>query len=217
MLERSQVTGLLLCGGASRRMGKDKALLPALQVPAGLGPARDLLGRSAGLLAERCGRVLLATGSGARYSDRGLEVVLDRAAGLGPLAGLEAGLRAATTPWVLAIPCDLPLLDLPALDGLLQAAADGDLPAGVASDLRPDIWHWHGGDQLQPLCCLVRAACADAAGLALDRGRRRVIAFWDEPTEGRPLRVHGLSPSESVRKSLWNVNTAAEWTAARSG
>lgn len=214
MLERSQVTGLLLCGGASRRMGKDKALLPA---PGGEGAARDLLGRSSGLLAERCGRVLLATGSEDRYGDRGLERVLDRAPGLGPLAGLEAGLRAAATPWVLAIPCDLPLLDLPALDGLLQAAAGGEGPAGNGTDLGPDVWHWQGADQIQPLCCLVRSACADAAGSALDHGRRRVIAFWDESTEDRPLRVRGLVPSESVQKSLWNVNTAAEWSAARSG
>lgn len=205
MLERSQVTGLLLCGGASRRMGQDKALLPE---PGAEEGGRDLLERSARLLEERCQRVLLATGAETRYAERGWETVLDRAPGLGPLAGLEAGLRAASTPWLLAIPCDLPRLALPALDGLLEQAA---------ADPGPDVWHWESGDQLHPLCSLMRTCCAEPAGRALDRGKRRVIAFWDEPMEGRPLRVQGLLPGELVRESLWNVNTAAEWSAARSG
>ena len=54
---RARVLGAVLCGGASRRMGRDKALLRL----AG-GDAPTLLARAAGVLAEVTGDVVLACG-----------------------------------------------------------------------------------------------------------------------------------------------------------
>ena len=72
--------GVVLCGGSSRRMGRDKALLEI--------EGQSLVARAASALAEVAPRVLLASGSAPRYPALGLECVLDPVEGNGPLAGL---------------------------------------------------------------------------------------------------------------------------------
>ena len=94
-------TALLLAGGASRRMGRDKALL-------------QIRGRRAIDLAvshyrPRARAVLVASGS-RRIPHLGAIQVADPVKGAGPLAGLAAGMACASTPWVLLLACDQPLL-----------------------------------------------------------------------------------------------------------
>ena len=86
--DRTQVSGLVLCGGHSRRMGSDKALLP-------LGGQR-LIDFPLGALAQVAGSTSLAVGSTERYGELGLSQVLDDPAwgDAGPLAGLLAGAMA---------------------------------------------------------------------------------------------------------------------------
>lgn len=177
-------------------MGRDKALLELDSVA--------LLDRAASLLGSRCSSVLLAPGSEPRYGDRGLPLVLDRAPDLGPLGGLEAGLLAASTRWVLAVACDLPWLADGAVDGLLAAA-----------QAEPDkhVYAWDCGRGPEPLCCLIDQACAPAVGLALDRGERRALAYWRGEVNGESARVLELSAPAAVAGSLMNVNTSAEWDA----
>src|SRR5436190_11383524 len=62
------VAGLCICGGRSRRMGRDKAELELC--------GTTMLDRAIATLGEVAPRVLLATGARRRYASRGLEVVL---------------------------------------------------------------------------------------------------------------------------------------------
>jgi molybdopterin-guanine dinucleotide biosynthesis protein A len=196
MLRAEEVTGLVLCGGASRRMGSDKALLELDSVA--------LLDRATKLLASRCVEVRLAPGAQERYADRGLPMALDRGPDLGPLGGLEAGLLAARTRWVLAVACDLPWLSEAALDGLLSACA---------AQPGSHVYAWNCGRGPEPLCCLIDQACGPAITDALDRGERRALAYWKAEVAGSPARVLELTAPETVAGSLMNVNTPAEWDA----
>ena len=198
-LDRQQVTGLVLCGGASSRMGQAKATLP-------WGDA-DLLGRTLKLLREHCETLLLATGSEEQYTERNCTVVLDRAQGLGPLAGLEAGLAKARTTWVLALACDLPRLAKPVIEGLLQAASKRNHAQVV-------VWNCRG--RIEPLCCLLRRSCLDAVSAALDSGERRMISFWKGTPEHGALHVQELTASLEIEAALANVNTPADWEAVSS-
>lgn len=93
------VTGLVLAGGASRRMGTDKALLRL--------DGLRLVDRAVGLMSAFCGRVLVAGGS---RPVPGLDVaqIPDALPGSGPLGGIVAGLSASQTPLMAVVAVDMP-------------------------------------------------------------------------------------------------------------
>jgi molybdopterin-guanine dinucleotide biosynthesis protein A len=98
------ITGLILAGGASRRMGADKAFLEIEGQP--------LIARVHAVLAPLFAEVLIAAGS--PTPERGpfpARALYDETPGQGPLGGLVAGLKVARTPWVFMVACDMPTLD----------------------------------------------------------------------------------------------------------
>src|SRR5262245_16634368 len=119
MVPRSDLTGLVLCGGKSRRMGSDKA---ALAVGGG-----TLIEHAVAVLSGIAGETLLACGPSERYAELGLPRVLDRRPDSGPLAGLEAGLARARTRWIAALACDMPRADPRVILALLERAIERDL------------------------------------------------------------------------------------------
>ncbi len=105
------VTGLILAGGASRRMGSDKALVAFDGEP--------LLRRVATRLLEVCDEILVASGDGERLRAFGHRQVADARQGSGPLGGLVAGIEAASNDLVAAVAVDMPF----ASSGLLAEMA----------------------------------------------------------------------------------------------
>lgn len=103
-------TGLVLAGGRSSRMGRDKALLP--------WRGRPLLAHMQALLHSAGAQEVLVSG------DRpGHPGIVDTQPDLGPLGGLAsviAQLSDATT--LVVVPVDMPLLSMPLLERLLAAA-----------------------------------------------------------------------------------------------
>lgn len=169
----ASVEGLVLCGGASRRMGRDKARIH-------LGE-RTLLGHSLAALAPLCGRLRLASGSAVRYADLGIPAVLDPAGLFGPAAGIVAGLQAAAplTRYVLVLACDLPRMRPQVLGALLARAKAEGLDACFLESERG----------LEPLCAALSPSVAFAIRAAQAKGRRTVTAFLEEPlAEGRAVR-----------------------------
>src|SRR5512133_2589419 len=113
---------LILAGGASSRMGTDKAWLPA-----GEGPLVERLARRVLPVAEE---ILFSANQPERYRALAASlpiparVISDLYPGAGPLAGLHAGLKAAGHDLVLALATDMPLVNL-ALVTHLIGLADG--------------------------------------------------------------------------------------------
>jgi molybdopterin-guanine dinucleotide biosynthesis protein A len=112
------LTGLLLAGGGSRRMGRDKT------APDFLVGGEPLAARAARVLAEVCGQVLVASGDGKRLGWLGLPQVADALPDSGPLGGLVAGLEAALHPHVAAVAADMPFAS-PAVLRLLASLVGG--------------------------------------------------------------------------------------------
>jgi len=94
-------SAIVLCGGRSTRMGRDKASLP-------FGDEALLL-RVVRLAREVASEVLLVAREGQALPD-GLDAVRDPVEGLGPLAGIAAGLHAMTGERAFVCACDMPLL-----------------------------------------------------------------------------------------------------------
>lgn len=93
-------TGLILAGGESRRMGRDKASLEF--------GGQTLLQRAIDLLQSVFPQVLVSVRR--PRGDVAAPQVLDEIPGAGPLAGLCTGLARSGTPWVFAMAADMPFL-----------------------------------------------------------------------------------------------------------
>ena len=144
------LTGLVLAGGTSSRMGRDKALLEL--------DGMRLVDAAVAVLAAVCDRVLVAPGD--RVIE-GLDVEqIPDAAGEGPLAGIVAGLRQARTPLLAVLGVDMPR----ASGGvLLELAARWTAEAGVAPVVDGVI---------QPLHAVYATARAEQFAALLARGER---------------------------------------------
>ncbi len=109
-------TGILLCGGKSRRMGRDKASLVLCGKPL-------LLWQADKLRALGAEELLLAGGT---RTLPGARIVPDLLPERGPLGGLHACLTAASFEYCLVLPVDAPLVPEPALRALLDTAQGCD-------------------------------------------------------------------------------------------
>lgn len=157
------LSGVVLAGGASRRMGTDKALL---RLPpahgAGEGAAPRLVDHAAAVLAACCDDVVVAAGDGRRIDGLAVPQIGDAVAGAGPLGGVLAGLRAARHPLVAVLAVDQPGAD-PAVFRLLAARWAGE--AAVVP---------RAGGRLQPLAAVWARAAAGPLATLLARGDREV-------------------------------------------
>jgi molybdopterin-guanine dinucleotide biosynthesis protein A len=155
--------GVVLAGGASRRMGRDKATLELAGEPLAAAAARRL--------AAVCPLVVVA--------DRGRGTVPGRTSladgpGEGPAAGLLGAARAWPGRPLLALACDLPGVPVPLLAELTG-------PGGIDLELAPVdlvIPRWSGG--LEPLCALWGAAALTALAERVARGLYALHSLVEE-------------------------------------
>jgi molybdopterin-guanine dinucleotide biosynthesis protein A len=186
---RSRCSLVILAGGLSSRMGRDKASLPA-----GDGTLIEHLARR---LAPVVDETIIAGGS-VHPPFEGVRIVADHRPGLGPLAGMLAGFAVAKERLVWVVGCDLPDVE-PALGGLLLALA-GDYEAVVP---RPD-------QEPEAVCALYVRELAPRIVALLEAGQRSLKSLLD-----RSL-VHYVG-SDELRavdpqlRSFRNINTAADY------
>src|SRR5687767_301911 len=135
------VQGFILVGGASRRMGQDKAQLR-------LGP-ETMLERLAARLSPVTSSVMLV-GSRRAYVGHSLPTVPDVYEKWGALGGIHAALSAAKTDWSIVIACDLPFVTRDLFERL-KSFADESPYKSIDSivPLQPD-------GRPQPVCALYR-------------------------------------------------------------
>jgi len=100
MAERLPISGCLLAGGQSLRMGRDKALVDF--------EGKPLIARLAERLSAVCDEVLVSARSPDAYAFFELPMIEDCFPGRGPLSGIHAALQACSRPWLFALACDMP-------------------------------------------------------------------------------------------------------------
>ena len=136
------VTGIILAGGKSSRMGKDKGLLEL--------SGKKLVEIAIGNLSSLCDRILISTNSDA-YAQFGLEVVPDRNPNIGPMGGSYSSLLRSNTGTNLVLSVDLPFINKGTLRYLLEQSRDVEVAVP-----------WSGEEHYEPLC-----ACYDRSVLPL--------------------------------------------------
>jgi molybdopterin-guanine dinucleotide biosynthesis protein A len=119
-LSETLITGIILAGGRSSRMGKNKALLP---LPG--NQTVTFVEHLASLLAPCCADVLVVArdqAHAAGYILPGVRVVYDKMPGYGPLIGLYSGLGEIHTQQALVVAVDMPFVHPPLLSFLISQA-----------------------------------------------------------------------------------------------
>ncbi|MEI7829399.1 MAG: molybdenum cofactor guanylyltransferase [Prolixibacteraceae bacterium] len=107
------LTGIVLAGGKSSRMGQEKGLIHFRGKP--------LIQFGIELLCRFSDRILISSNNSG-YLQFGYELVPDLVSGLGPAAGLAATLTHSETTWNIVIGCDLPFLEVELIDLMLEKA-----------------------------------------------------------------------------------------------
>ncbi|HWK39919.1 MAG TPA: molybdenum cofactor guanylyltransferase MobA [Hyphomicrobium sp.] len=195
----ADVTGVLLAGGRSSRMGgREKALLS-------LG-GRPMLQHVADRFGPQVARTVInANGDPARFADFALPVVADSIEGQpGPLAGLLTGIAWARreTPaarFIATVPADCPFLPRDLVARLMAALLEADSPCAIAAT----------AGQRHPVAGLWRMELADAAADALAQNMRALHRFADAQgcavAAFSPVRIDGAEVDP-----FFNVNTPGD-------
>ncbi len=113
------ISGAVLVGGESRRMGRDKAMLSV--------DGQPLVQHVVGVLREVVDEVLLVGTGAERYGWLDARIVDDLIPGAGPLGGIHTALSSASRSRCLVVACDMPFLNLGLLRYMLQEAVGWDV------------------------------------------------------------------------------------------
>ncbi len=182
------VTGVILAGGESSRMGSDKALLRIDGV--------SFLERIRETLHGVIGRVVISAREESGYSVPGTPIIGDVFKNCGPLGGIHAALSAIPTARAFVVSCDLPLVTPEACRRILTTDAPDDIVIARV------------GTRLQPLFGLYHKKILPELERALRQGRYSVLDFLNTVD----VTVVDLGPSAG----LVNVNTPGDYEGIRS-
>lgn len=189
----THLSALVLAGGRGKRMGTPKAVLQLA--------GERLVDRAVRLAGEVFGEVLVSRGIGAAIPHLTVRQVPDQERAFGPLAGLQAGLRAVRTEGIVTLPIDMPLID-PAFLALL---------AGELGDADALVTRSRSG--LQPLLAAYHRRCLPAIEDTMARGQRQVLRFFPH-VRLRELVVTEFEGWRDHDEMFLNVNTPADRDAA---
>lgn len=190
------LTVAIQAGGRSSRMGEDKALRPFL--------GRPLIQRVVERLRPIADEMIVTTNRPAEYAFLGLPLFADSGPQRGALGGLYTALRAAGSPLVAVVACDMPFasaallaeaarrLELERLDAVLPGTERG----------------------AEPLHAVYRrSTCLPMIHAALQAGELKVTA-WIPRVRLRVLRVDEWKEWDPQGLAFWNLNTPKEFTEA---
>ncbi len=192
-----QITGVILAGGRSSRMGgNDKGLL--------LLDGRPLYQHVLSRLHPQVSHILIsANRHQAQYQQSGYPVIGDITPDFaGPLAGMLAGLTYAETDWVFFAPCDVPALPEDIVERLWQQR--GNASAAYARD----------NERVHPTLALMHRALIAPLTQYLAQGDRKLMLFL-ERVDGHavsftttPQAFRNLNTPDDLR--LWSENDGSE-------
>ncbi|MGW9527836.1 molybdenum cofactor guanylyltransferase [Paenibacillus terrae] len=156
-----EVTGIIVAGGRSSRMGQDKAMLQ-------LGGV-TVLERISAVLGQVVQRVIVVARDPQQYRRFGLEMTTDLYPGLGPLSGIHAGLSASNTEWGIVVACDMPFVQPEVLRALIAHTTESALQAVITSV----------DGRIHPLLGMYHRSVLPSAEQCLRNGRLRLIDWLD--------------------------------------
>lgn len=179
------LSGAVLAGGSSKRMGNDKRFVGFFN--------ETLLGATLKLIKETVDDPMVSCRPDDEFCFPGIRSVKDGAGNHGPLMGIHQCLKSAKYPWVLVIPCDMPLLNSKLLNSIVKRKDDGHMVISAFAL-----------EKVQPLVALYHKKCLPhLKDYLFYQGKRSVVGFLDYLPKGSVSLCKNL-PSLPF---LFNINT----------
>ena len=193
----TDVTGVLLAGGKSRRMGEDKRFI--------LVGRRTLFERSCAVLCELFEQVCVVIAQDSPSFQAEVPVVRDLIPDCGSLGGLYTGLRLAKTQHIFLAACDMPFLNPDVIRYMVRLKDQADIV----------ISRW--ATRLQPTHAVYGRDCLPVIEEMMNLHNRKIHSMIDHPA----LRVRLIAESEIRQidhdgRSMFNINTPSDLEQARS-
>ena len=188
MLNKHNVTAVILAGGKGRRMdGKDKGLVELAN--------RPLIEYVIDAIKPQVETIILnANRNQEQYSQYGYPVIPDALLDYqGPLAGFISALKNSTTSHIVTLPCDGPFLPRDLVERLIFALTDSEAEIAVA----------HDGDRMQPVYSLIPTTLINSLSSFLDTGERKIDLWYKQH------RV-ALADFSDCPETFRNINTAEQ-------
>jgi molybdopterin-guanine dinucleotide biosynthesis protein A len=185
------ISVIVLAGGASQRMGTNKALLL-------VDEQETLVSRVVANLRALSDDILLVSNTPELYAGMDVRHVSDQFQGAGPLAGLHAGLLAARHPWAFVAACDMPLIDHRLVRYMVVLTSGYDAVV-------PKV-----GESSEPLHALYSRTCLPAIETRLLVNQRRMISFYPD-VRVRYVDEREIAIFDRTGRSFANANTPEDW------
>jgi molybdopterin-guanine dinucleotide biosynthesis protein A len=182
----NDLTGIVLAGGLSTRMGRDKASLP-------WGDS-DLLHTVLARLVPVCNELIVVSNIARDIAVPGVKIVTDRFFRCGPLGGMHAGLLASTNNYNFIVACDMPNLNTAAVAYIREVAA------GYAVAV-PFI-----DGYFNPLHAVYHKSCLPHIERLLAEERYRILEFYPL-INLRQISEEELRQFDPELRTLDNINT----------
>lgn len=187
-------SAVILAGGKSRRMGRDKSQL-ILQ-------GETLVERITRRLAALSDDLILVANAPEPLAGSGVRQIGDVLPGGGALSGLHAGLTVARYEYALVVACDMPFLNLNLLRHM----------AGLVSGYAVVVPRWQG--ELEPLHAFYSRECLPVIEPILAHGGGRIIELY-ERVSTRYVEPDEIAHFDPEGWSFFNINTPEDWERAR--
>jgi len=188
------ITGVILAGGKSSRMGQNKALMP-------LGGKR-LVDRAVEVMRSVFDDLLMVTNTPDVYAELGMPMVPDVWPEKGSLGGVYSAIYHVATPYCLVVACDMPFLRAAVLRYLITQMAGG------YDVVVPDVL-----GELQTLHAIYSKACLQPIERRLETNRLRIVGFFPD-VRVRTVTASELEPYDPELLAFQNLNTPEEFQAA---
>jgi molybdopterin-guanine dinucleotide biosynthesis protein A len=188
-----QVEAFILAGGASSRMGTNKARLPLA--------GKLFIQRIAEIMHNVVSDVTVV---GQNFEDLGLRSVSDIHPRWGALGGIHTALANCQSKWALITACDLPFVTPALFERLSNFRQQHDAVVPIQPDLVP-----------QPLCGLYKVTpCLEQASELISGGQRRPLDLLDR-VKTKWVQFEELDDLAGAKKFFVNINTPEDYYYAR--
>ncbi len=194
MARQLNACGVILAGGQSSRMGTNKALLEF--------EGESLIQRLAHRFTDWFAQVVVVTNSPETYAFLGLPMAGDRIPGLGPLGGLESGLRASRYDYAFFCATDMPFVDEGLVRFMVGQAPGHDVVVPLLQG------------EYEPMHAVYGRSCLPRITELIDARRLKLLNVY-EGARLRTVSEDEVRPYGEPEKLFFNCNTPADLEQAR--
>ena len=190
------LTVVIQAGGASSRMGEDKALKMFLGKP--------LIQRVIERMSPIADEIIVTTNRPAEYTFLNYRLIPDLKPGRGALGGLYTAIASAAHPLVAVVACDMPFASQMFFEGARRLMVKEEADVIIAKT----------DEGYEPLHALYRReTCLPAIESAIDADQWKVIA-WFPQVKVRTLMPEEIKTLDPAGLCFWNLNTPEEFVEA---